>query len=86
MGMVVMKDNTWKYGNVKLSSMTYTFKCDNEKCKKSIICLMSKYDNSEYFGNCNYCSTGRLKWIKNIDLLGVLKHHNIVYKKSNKYK
>ena len=45
-----IKDNTWKYGNLKLSAMTYTFKCDNEKCKKSIICLMSKYDGSDYFG------------------------------------
>jgi len=81
-----IKGNTWKYGSIKLSSMTYTFKCDNKKCEKSVICLMSKYDGSEYFGRCSYCQSGRLKWIKNIDLLGVLKHHNIVYKKSNKYK
>ena len=76
-----MKDNTWKIGSIKLTAMTYTFKCENEKCKKSIICLMSKYDNSEYFGNCNYCSTGRLKWIKNIDLFGVLRESQIIYNK-----
>ena len=68
-----MKDSTWKIGEIKLSTMTYTFKCDNEKCKKSIVCLMSKYDNSEYFGNCNYCQIGRLKWMQNIDLHSVLK-------------
>ena len=76
-----MKNNTWKFGQMKLSTMTYTFKCDNEKCKKSIICLMSKYDNSEYFGNCNYCKSGRLKWIKNIDLFGVLRESKIIYNK-----
>ena len=75
-----MKNNTWKYGSVKLSSMTYTFKCDNEKCGKSIICLLSKYNDSEYFGRCNYCQSGRLKWIKNIDLLGVLEEHKIIHK------
>ena len=80
-----IKGNTWKYGNVKLSSMTYTFRCDNKKCKKSIICLLSKYNQDEYFGRCEYCKSGRMKWIQNIDLLGVLKHHNILYKKGNKY-
>ena len=76
-----MKDNTWKYGRMKLSSMTYTFKCDNEKCKKSIICLLSKYDDSEYFGKCNYCGEGRLKWIENINLQSVLREHNIIQTK-----
>ena len=76
-----MENNTWKYGRMKLSSMTYTFKCDNEKCKKSIICLMSKYDNNEYFGKCNYCGTGRLKWIENINLMGVLREHMIIQTK-----
>ena len=76
-----MKNNTWKYGSIKLSSMTYTFKCDNEKCKKSIICLMSKYDGSEYFGKCNYCGNGRMKWIENIDLQNVLKEHMIIQPK-----
>ena len=76
-----MKNNTWKYGSIKLSSMTYTFKCDNEKCKKSIICLMSKYDGSEYFGKCNYCGNGRMKWIENIDLQNVLKEHMIIQTK-----
>ena len=47
---------------------TYTFKCDNKQCKKSIICLLSNYDDSEYFGKCSYCKSGRLKLINNIDL------------------
>ena len=76
-----MKNNTWKFGQMKLTQMTYTFKCDNEKCKKSIICLMSKYDDSEYFGKCNYCGTGRLKWIENINLMGVLREHMIIQTK-----
>ena len=67
-----IKNNTWKYGSLKLSAMTYTFECDNKLCKKKIVCLMSKYDESEYFGRCNYCSSGRLKWRKNIDLHSVL--------------
>ena len=76
-----MENNTWKYGNIKLSSMTYTFKCDNEKCKKSIICLLSKYDKTEYFGKCNYCDVGRLKWIENINLQSVLREHKIIQTK-----
>ena len=76
-----MNDNVWKYGSLKLSAMTYTFKCDNEKCKKSIICLMSKYDDREYFGRCNYCHSGRLKWIQNISLKGILHDANIIYRK-----
>ena len=79
-----IKGNTWKYGSLKLSAMTYTFKCDNEKCKKSIICLMSKYDGQEYFGRCEYCNSGRLKWVKNIDLCGMLKERKIIYSR-NKY-
>ena len=75
------EDNTWKYGSMKLSAMTYTFECDNKKCKKKIICLMSKYDGNDYFGRCEYCQSGRLKWIKNICLKGVLKDHNNIYKK-----
>ena len=70
-----------KFGNLKLSAMTYTFKCDNNKCEKTLICIMSKYDDSEYFGRCNYCQSGRLKWIKNIDLLGVLEEKNMIHKK-----
>jgi hypothetical protein len=69
-----------KYGSLTLSAMTYTFKCDNEKCKKTLICIMSKYDENEYFGRCEYCKSGRLKWIKNINLLGVLKESKILYK------
>jgi hypothetical protein len=79
-----MKDitnNTWKYGSLKLSAMTYTFKCDNEKCKKKIVCLLSKYDEREYFGRCSYCNSGRLKWIQNIDLKSILNDANIIYKK-----
>ena len=74
-----MKDNTWKYGSLKLSAMTYTFKCDNTKCEKTIICLMSKYDGQEYFGRCNYCHSGRLKWIEHVDLYGVLTEHKILH-------
>jgi len=76
-----MDNNTLKYGSLKLSAMTYTFKCDNEKCGKSIICLLSKYDNNEYFGKCNYCSTGKLKWIENINLQSVLKEYKIIHPK-----
>ena len=53
--------------SLELSAMTYTFRCDNKKCNKSIVCLMSKYDESEYFARCEYCKSGRLKWIQNID-------------------
>ena len=69
-----------KYGSLTLSSMTYTFKCDNEKCKKTLICILSKYDKNEYFGRCEYCKSGRLKWIKNIDLFGVLAEKKIITK------
>ena len=76
-----IKNNTWKYGSLKLSAMTYTFKCDNEKCFRTIVCLMSKYDESEYFGKCKYCGSGRLKWIENIDLHSVLREHMIINSK-----
>ena len=76
-----MKHNTWKYGSMKLSRMTYTFECDNEMCKRRIICLLSKYDDNEYFGKCSYCGVGKLKWIKNISLRGILHDANIIYKK-----
>jgi len=69
-----------KFGQTKLSQMTYTFKCDNKKCNKTLICILSKYDENEYFGRCNYCQSGRLKWIKNIDLFGVLKENKIIHK------
>ena len=69
-----------EFAKAKLTAMTYTFKCDNEKCKKTLICIMSKYNDSEYFGRCNYCQSGRLKWIKNIDLLGVLEEQKIIHK------
>jgi hypothetical protein len=80
------EDNTWKYGSMKLSTMTYTFVCDNQKCNKTIICLFSKYDEQEYFGRCNYCQSGRLKWAKNICLKGVLKDQNIIYIKKRRKK
>jgi len=70
-----------KYAQVKLSAMTYTFKCDNMKCEKSIICIMSKYNEDDYFGRCNYCHSGRLKWIKNINLQEVLREHHIIQHK-----
>ena len=69
-----------KYGTVKLSAMTYTFKCDNKKCNKTIICILSKYNDEDYFGRCNYCHSGRLKWIKNINLQEVLREHKIIHK------
>jgi hypothetical protein len=69
------------YGQLKLSAMTYTFKCDNEKCKKSIICILTKYEKSEYYGRCEYCKSGRLKWIENINLFEVLREHKIIQKK-----
>ncbi len=81
-----MKDSTLKYGSLKLSQMTYTFRCDNKKCNKSIICLLSKYSGDEYFGRCNYCQSGRLKWIQNINLQEVLKEHKILYDTGKKYK
>ena len=42
-----------KFGNLKLSAMTYTFKCDNKKCEKTIICILSKYNDDDYFGRGN---------------------------------
>ncbi len=68
-----------KYGKTNLSAMVYTFKCDNKKCEKSIICILSKYNKDEYFGRCNYCHSGRLKWIKNINLQGVLRDWKIIH-------
>jgi hypothetical protein len=76
-----MTDKPFIYGTVQLSSMTYTFECDNQKCKKSIICLMSKYDGNDYFGRCNYCQSGRLKWIKSINFHEMLRKNNIIYNK-----
>ena len=70
-----------KYGKTNLSAMVYTFKCDNKKCEKSIICLLSKYNKDEYFGRCNYCHSGRLKWIQNINLQEVLREHKIIHNK-----
>ena len=67
-----------KFAQAKLTAMTYTFKCDNEKCKKILISIMTKYDGSKYFGRCEYCKSGRLEWIKNIDLLGTLRDEKII--------
>ena len=69
-----------KFGSLKLSAMTYTFKCDNKKCKKTILCILSKYNKNDYFGRCDYCHSGRLKWIQNIDLKNVLEDFNIIHK------
>ena len=71
---------SFEYGKIELSSMTYTFKCDNEKCGKTLISILSKYDGSKYFGRCEYCKSGRLEWIKNINLFGVLKENKIIFK------
>ncbi len=73
-----------KYSQINLSLMTYTFKCDNKKCEKTIISILSKYDGSEYYGRCKYCNSGRLKLVKNIDLFGVLTEQKILYKKERK--
>ncbi len=70
-----------KYSHINLSLMTYTFKCDNKKCEKIIISILSKHDGSEYCGRCKYCNSGRLKLVKNIDLLGVLTEQKIIQKK-----
>jgi len=53
--------------SLKLSAMTYTFRCDNKKCNKSIVWLMSKYHESGSFARCKYCKSGTLKLIQNID-------------------
>ena len=68
-----------KYGQVTLTAMVYTFKCDNKKCGKSLICLLSKYNGDEYFERCNYCGSGRLKWIENMNLHSVLRAWNIIH-------
>lgn len=70
-----------KYSHINLSLMTYTFKCDNKKCEKTIISILSKYDGTKYYGRCKYCNSGRLKLVKNIDLLGVLTEQKIIQKK-----
>lgn len=75
-----------KYSHINLSLMTYTFKCDNKKCEKIIISILSKLVPAEtkYYGRCKYCNSGRLKLVKNIDLLGVLTEQKILYKKERK--
>ena len=70
-----------KFGSLKLTAMTYTFKCDNKKCEKTIICILSKYNDDDYFGRCNYCQSGRLKWIKNMDLIRILEEQKIIFHK-----
>lgn len=75
-----------KYSHINLSLMTYTFKCDNKKCEKIIISILSKHDGSEYYGRCKYCNSGRLKLVKNIDLCGVLIEQKIIQKKERKDK
>ena len=63
--------------------MTYTFKCDNNKCNKTIICILTKY-HEEYFGRCKYCHSGRLKTVENNNFLGVLREKHIIYPKNKK--
>tara|TARA_B100002003_G_C14060693_1_gene510624 strand:+ start:114 stop:365 length:252 start_codon:yes stop_codon:yes gene_type:complete len=75
-----------KYSHINLSLMTYTFKCDNKKCEKIIISILSKLDGPEYYGRCKYCNSGRLKLVKNIDLCGVLIEQKIIQKKERKDK
>mgnify|MGYP001214965961 FL=1 len=75
-----------KYSHINLSLMTYTFKCDNKKCEKIIISILSKHDGPEYYGRCKYCNSGRLKLVKNIDLCGVLIEQKIIQKKERKNK
>ena len=41
---------------------------------------MSKYDDNEYFGKCQYCKSGRLKWVQNVDLKKILNDANIIHK------
>jgi hypothetical protein len=77
-----------KYSHINLSLMTYTFKCDNKKCEKTIISILSKLVSAaaetRYYGRCKYCNSGRLKLVKNIDLFGVLTEQKILYKKERK--
>ena len=77
-----------KYSHINLSLMTYTFKCDNKKCEKIIISILSKLvpAGTKYYGRCKYCNSGRLKLVKNIDLCGVLIEQKIIQKKERKDK
>ena len=74
-----------KFAQAKLIAMTYTFKCDNEKCFKTIICLLSKYNGDEYFGRCNYCGSGRLKWMEKVNLQEVYREQKIITDTGHKY-
>ena len=51
---------------------------DNDKCKKTIVSILSEYKCDEYYGRCDYCGSGRLKWIRNTNLLELLKKHKII--------
>mgnify|MGYP001216948545 CR=1 FL=1 len=51
-----------KYGQLTLSSMTYTFRCDNTNCDNLLVCIMSKFENPPiYLSRCEVCKSGRLK-------------------------
>ena len=80
-----MRDNTLKYGSVRLTAMIHHFKCDNSKCAKTMISILSDYSGDEYLGRCDYCGSGRFKWIRNTNLLELLRDrkiisHNRIYK------
>ena len=76
--LLMWNDNAWKYGTVQLTAMVHQFKCDNDKCKKTIVSILSEYKGDEYYGRCDYCGSGRLKWIRNTNLLELLKKHKII--------
>ncbi len=67
------------FGNLKLSAMTYTFKCNNKKCNKTIICIFTKYEGSKYLDRCNYCHSGRLEWIENVNIHKELREQKIIH-------
>jgi hypothetical protein len=50
-----------KYGSITLSSMTYTYNCENKKCNNVIVCIMSMHVSPEYLERCKICQSGRMK-------------------------
>ena len=43
-----------------------------------IVSILSEYKGDEYYGRCDNCGSGRLKWIRNTNLLELLKKHKII--------
>ena len=80
-----LMDNPFKYGTMQLSAMTVTFKCDNLQCGKSLLMIMCDYDKKEFFGRCNYCGSGRLKWMERVNLQEVYREQKIITDTGNKY-